>query len=51
MRATPARATTRPAIVRPAMAVPTMSAANTAVNSGSVQLSGPTTPTLPERSA
>ena len=40
-------ATTRPAIVRPAIAAPTMTAANTAVNSGSMLLRGPTTPTLP----
>ena len=51
IRATPAKATTRPATVRPAIAVPTMSAAKTAVNSGSVLLRGPTTPTRPERSA
>ncbi len=51
IRATPTMATMRPTIVRPAMVVPTMTATNTAVNSGSVQERGPTTPTLPERSA
>ena len=38
-------------MVRPAMAVPTMSAANTAVNSGSVLVTGAHDADLPERSA